>query len=163
MKKIFVILFPVFLYAFQAHAQSSFQYALFAKTHTLKAEDPKSFQKEGVTYWSVKTTLINHSRHALQYFINNNCDAAYYSVDTTALLVDFPKCDTGKVTIITLKPKEERIINLEIRANAPVSPPLSFRVVMFIFTPGNSRADLRYDELMKSHKPYILFSNPVEI
>ncbi|MBA3665811.1 MAG: hypothetical protein H0W61_16640 [Bacteroidetes bacterium] len=156
-----VIVTLILLCSSQLYAQSNFQYALLARKYTLRAEAPKSVLKDGKTSWAVKTTLTNHSRRPLYYFITTNCDGAYYSVDTLALMVDFPSCNTDRATVITVKPKEQRIVDLEIIPANDSTSSIPFKIIMFMFRAKGVNDSTSHYEFTRK-KALLLVSNQIK-
>ncbi len=145
----------------QFYSQSNFKKYREYKKYTLKAEDIKAVQKDGKTNWTVKTTLTNHSRDTLFYFVTTNCETANYSIDTMTLFVDSPKCETGKQTVIAIKPKGRQIVDLQISAIKPLTSSMSFRIVMFIFKAKNMNDNTPFDWSMTT-KPTLAVSNKIK-
>jgi hypothetical protein len=134
----------------QLYSQSGLKRYREQKKYSLKAEDLKAIQKDGKTSWTVKTTLTNRSHDTLFYFITTNCDPAYYAIDTMALFVDFKYCNTDEHTIIAVKPKGQRVIDLEISAIRPLTSSISFRIFMFIYKAKNRNDSIPHEKLMKT-------------
>ena len=143
------------------YSQSNFKKYREYKKYKLKAEDPKVLQENGKTSWTVKTTLNNRSSDTLFYFITTNCKAAYYSVDTMALFVDFQRCETDKKTVIAVSPKGQHVVDLKISAHKPLTSSMPFRVIMFIYKAKKMTDNIPHDELMKT-RALLYVSNQIK-
>lgn len=131
------------------------------KTLKLKAEDLKAVEKDGKKVWTVKTTLINRSRHTRYFFMSPNCPLVDFSVDTTALSLHTQNdCGSYQRVAYTLAPKAQYSVELAITEVQPLSLPLSFRVVMF-YARAKSKDDTDPNDNYKG--ALVLFSNTIKI
>jgi hypothetical protein len=106
-----------------------------AKGLSLKITELKTIDNNGKSSWTCKSTLSNHSRDTLFYFITLDCEPADFLIwtkeDSIQLYSDFENCDTTKQTVITVLPSGQRTVNFKFSSIRPVSS--SFKIVVYLW------------------------------
>jgi len=135
-----------------------------SKDFRLKVKDVKTVEKNGKTSWTVKTILTNHSRDTLFYFSYVDCEAAFYSVrkifyksdirndtlidDGNSLSIDKQKCGAAKQTVISVPPSGQRIVNLELVSQNPLTSSIKFFITLYVYKAKNMY-DISHVDLMQ--------------
>jgi hypothetical protein len=101
--------------------------------YSLLAKDPKAIKKSVKQSWTIKTILTNHSSDTLFYYTATDCEAAYYSIDTMGLYVDFPQCDMKKQSVTVIPPSAQKIVELKMTAVNPLKYSVYFKVLVYIY------------------------------